>query len=153
MSIIQGFRLIDQVSESVQKQLMCENGNVDYEPVEKYKYKKTNPLDPGDIWRIGKYYVATFGCKVPVTAEEFDELLDFINDATELKISFNHGKNSEGNPLILTFTITDIKKLPVCPDNMHLYREFTKFNLVSIFDTFPAGVVEVGIIDDDEIIL
>ena len=131
MSKIQGFNLIDIV-EGEPTSLLCKNGIIDYEPLRKWKYEKVNPLDPLDIWQLGQYYIYGFNCKIPVSPEDFDTLVDFINNATELIIEFNQGKDEVGEPVTKQFLIIRIKKMPECPDDLHSYREFSKFNFEGV---------------------
>ena len=142
MSKIQGFNLIDIV-EGEPTSLLCKNGIIDYEPLRKWKYEKVNPLDPLDIWQLGQYYIYGFNCKIPVSPEDFDTLVDFINNATELIIEFNQGKDEVGEPVTKQFLIIRIKKMPECPDDLHSYREFSKFNFEGVLYLLNDEFLEI----------
>lgn len=153
MGLIKGFRLLDYIEGEPLDYLLCEDGMVDYQPSQKWQFEKYNPIDPTDIWQLGKYYVDTFTCKVPSSPEEVAALIEFIDGATELRIEFNHGKDDAGDHITKQFIINEIKKLPEVPDNIHEFREFTKFDLVSRYETYPSPVGEGRSIEDEEIVV
>ena len=153
MGLIQGFRLIDYIEGESITYLLCKDGMVDYNPSRKWQFEKENPTDPTDTWQLGKYYLDTFSCKVPSSPEEVAALIDFIDDATELRIEFNHGKDDAGDWITKQFIITKTKKLPEVPDNLHEFREFTKFNLESRYETYPSAIGEGDILEDEEIVV
>ncbi len=130
---IQGFRLIDYIEDVSATYIGCPFGMVEYSPDRKYQFEKVNPVDPTEVWRLGKYYIDTFNCEVVPNPGEYDTLKSFLDNSTELYIEYDHDGSTVQFPVI-------IKKMPKCPDEMHEYRAKTKFTLEARYETMPSPI-------------
>jgi len=138
--MITGFSLIHITSESVQDVRAFSEGSVGYSPKKKYKVEKQNPLKPWKYWRQGKYYADEFQCKIPVSPEEFQQILNYLNtvemfdDVTGFGLHISYLQAGEE----MSFPITKILSLPKRSDDLQEFPDFIKFSLESRYEHNPG---------------
>ena len=135
MAIIVGFNLVDNASPVTRLELPA--GKVDHQPSTKYLKGGVDPHDLSRIFKVGKYHEDTFTCEVHLTPEEYEALMDYIADATELRIEYTIGIVSNDQ---LQYIISEITKYPSRPDDMLEVRATSSFTLVSRYISTPSIV-------------
>ncbi len=147
MALIRGFKLI-RWDDGVHY-LFCEDGQVDYNPVRKYRTEKKNAFNPAYLHRREPYREDSFDLEVVLEPQQYYTLMDFILGPGKLYLEYT-AYNSVNSQFPVTIT-----QLPKCPDDLHEYPTKIKFSLESRYVGSP-GYVDFGTIivtDTDETII
>ncbi len=86
-----------------------------------YKYKQNNPLNPAEVWTIGKYFVKQGKASIILDTQGYDELVTFLegvdsasyDDLTGLWIQYTHGTGAK------VLHVTNLVSVPQEIDDIH----------------------------------
>ena len=148
MVVIKGWKLIRQDDQGV-NYYYCLNGQVEYEPTQKYRLEKKNAYDPTYLHRREAYREDSFELEGVLTAQEYYDLMEFLLGEGRLYLEYT-AYNSINSQFPVTLT-----QLPKCPDDLHEYPVKVKFSLESRYIGSP-GYIDFGIIiitDFDETVI
>jgi hypothetical protein len=155
MGKIEGFNLLKYIPETSLNYYNFSDGMIKRNPSLKYRYIKINPLDPTDIWKIGKYYLDKFKLTTFLIPEEYDDLLMILDECSaegvEFRLEYTHGQNAGGGYKTKQFIITKVPSMPDCEDDLHEYREKVEFELESVYYSLPPLIGDIGIYVDNPI--
>ncbi len=138
MATIRGWRLIRQTQSEIYY-FNCPNGQVDYNPVLKYRLEKKNAFDPTIKHQRDEYREDTFDLQAVLQPSEYYALITFITSPGRLYLEFDAYNNIRSQ-----FPV-NLVNMPKCPDDLHEYPEKIKFSLESRYIGSP-GYIDFGII-------
>ena len=148
MVAIKGWKLIRQDDQGINYYL-CQNGQVEYEPTQKYRMEKKNAYDPTIIHRREVYREDSFDLEAVLEPADYYSLMSFLLSPGRLYLEY-----TAYNSINSQFPVT-ISQLPKCPDDLHEYPTKVKFSLESRYIGSP-GYIDFGIIiitDFDETVI
>ena len=148
MVAIKGWKLIRQDDQGINYYL-CQNGQVEYEPTQKYRMEKKNAYDPTIIHRREVYREDSFDLEAVLEPADYYSLMSFLLSPGRLYLEY-----TAYNSINSQFPVT-IAQLPKCPDDLHEYPTKVKFSLESRYIGSP-GYIDFGIIiitDFDETVI
>jgi hypothetical protein len=148
MVAIKGWKLIRQ-DDQVVNYYLCQNGQVEYEPTQKYRLEKKNAYDPTYLDRRDAYREDSFDLQATLNPDECYILMNFITASGSLYLEY-----TAYNEVRSQFPVT-VSQFPKCPDDLHEYPEKVKFSLESRYIGSP-GYIDFGIIiitDFDETVI
>lgn len=148
MVAIKGWKLIRQ-DDQVVNYYLCQNGQVEYEPTQKYRLEKKNAYDPTYLHRREAYREDSFDLEAVLEPSEYYSLMSFLLSSGRLYLEY-----TAYNSISSQFPVT-ISQLPKCPDDLHEYPTKVKFSLESRYIGSP-GYIDFGIIiitDFDETVI
>ena len=120
-----GFRII-KIANGITDGYVIEDGNVEYEPVIKYRIEKKNAFDPTIIIKREPYHEDSIECEAILLPVEFDNLIEHLTNADQLYIEYDIIDKT------LQFPIT-IDKLPKLEDETRSFKSKVKFICKSIY--------------------
>lgn len=143
---IEGWKLI-RLANGVADVYHHELGQIEYRPQSKWRIEKKNAFNPTITHQREKYREDQFELSAILTPGTYAQLLAFLTGGGKYYLEFMHGDEKKQFPVHIT-------SLPECPDDLHEYREKTKFSLESRYIGSPGTLDWTTIIvqDDDEIL-
>ena len=148
MAVIKGFKLIRWDNEGIYY-FFCPNGQIEYNPSQKYRIEKKNAYDPTIIHRREAYREDSFDLEAVLEPSEYYGLMNFLLSPGKLYLEY-----TAYNSIKSQFPVT-IAQLPKCPDDLHEYPTKVKFSVESRYIGSP-GYIDFGIIiitDFDETVI
>lgn len=138
MAAIKGFKLIRWANDGI-FYYACENGQVEYNPAQKYRIEKKNAYDPTYIHRREAYREDSFDLEAVLEPQQYYSLMTYLLGPGKLYLEY-----TAYNDVKHQFPVT-IAQLPKCPDDLHEYPTKIKFSLESRYIGSP-GYIDFGII-------
>lgn len=149
MAVIKGFLLIRRALDLSVSYCSVPTGEVEHNPVRKWRLEKRNAFDPTVLHQREEYREDKFDLQAVLDPDEYHAVIAFLTQEGQYYLEFTaYGEVKHQYPVVIT-------ELPKCPDDLHEYTAKVKFGCEARYIGTP-GYINFGIIiggDEDETVI